>query len=126
MMFAEPEHIEADPVGKLDLLQNVGEALVDIDRLAGRGIAPGLDEGVGAELHEGPRGTTRFARGTRDVRAGCDLMQIVIARNEATRRSTTSFAPSVHLDCCASLAMTIVFDPNAICSSIRQNSEACP
>ena len=62
MMFAEPEHIEADPVGKLDLLQNVGEALVDIDRLAGRGIAPGLDEGVSAELHEGPR-CARFSCG---------------------------------------------------------------
>ncbi len=55
MMFAEPEHIEADTVGKLDLLQNVGEAFVDVDRLAGRGIAPGLDEGVSAKLHERPR-----------------------------------------------------------------------
>ena len=51
MMLAEPEHVEADAVGKLDLLENVGEGLVDIDRLAGRGIAPGLDEGVSAELH---------------------------------------------------------------------------
>ncbi len=53
MMFAEPEHIEADAIGKLDLLEDVREGLVDIDRLAGRGIAPGLDEGVGAELHQG-------------------------------------------------------------------------
>ena len=37
MMFAKPEHIEADAVGELDLLQNIGEALVDIDRLARRG-----------------------------------------------------------------------------------------
>jgi hypothetical protein len=51
MMLAEPEHIEADPIGKLDLLDDLSEGLVDIDRLAGRGIAPGLDECVGAELH---------------------------------------------------------------------------
>ena len=55
MMFAEPEHIEADPVGELDLLDDVGEALVDIDRLAGARIAPRLDEGVSAKLHEMPR-----------------------------------------------------------------------
>ena len=55
MMLAEPEHIEADAIGELDLLDDVSEGLVDIDRLAGRGIAPGLDEGVSAELHEGPR-----------------------------------------------------------------------
>ena len=55
MMFAEPEHIEPDAIGEFDLLDDVGEGLVDIDRLAGRGIAPGLDEGVSAELHEGPR-----------------------------------------------------------------------
>jgi hypothetical protein len=30
---------------------DVGEGFVDVDRLAGRRIAPGLDEGVGAELH---------------------------------------------------------------------------
>jgi hypothetical protein len=53
-MFAEPEHIEPDAIGQFDLLQNVGEALVHVDRLAGRGIAPGLDEGVSAELHERP------------------------------------------------------------------------
>jgi hypothetical protein len=44
MMLAEAEDVEADPVGELDLLQDVGEALVDIDRLAGSRIAPGLDE----------------------------------------------------------------------------------
>jgi hypothetical protein len=55
MMFAEPEHIEADAVGEFDLLDDVSEGLVDIDRLARRGIAPGLDEGVSAELHEGSR-----------------------------------------------------------------------
>ena len=37
MVLAEPEHIEADAVGQLDLLQDIGEAFVDIDRLAGRG-----------------------------------------------------------------------------------------
>ena len=63
MMFAEPEHIEADAIGELDLLEDVGEGLVDVDRLAGRGVAPGLDEGVSAELHEGPRlGALRSAR----------------------------------------------------------------
>ncbi len=61
MMLAEPEHIEADAIGKFDLLDDVSEALVDIDRLAGRGIAPGLDEGVSAKLHESSK-TTRFAR----------------------------------------------------------------
>jgi len=44
MMLAEAKDVEADPVGELDLLQDVGEALVDIDRLAGSRIAPGLDE----------------------------------------------------------------------------------
>jgi hypothetical protein len=52
MMLAEAEDVEADPVSELDLLQDIGEALVDIDRLAGLGIAPGLDESVSAELHE--------------------------------------------------------------------------
>jgi hypothetical protein len=52
MMFAEPEHIEAHAVGKLDLLDDVGEALLDIDRLAGARVAPGLDESVSAKLHE--------------------------------------------------------------------------
>ena len=53
MMFAEAEHVEADAVGELDLLQDVGEALVDIDRHAGSRIAPGLDESVSAELQGG-------------------------------------------------------------------------
>ena len=55
MMFAEPEHIEADAVGEFDLLDDVGEAFIHIDRLAGGGIVPGLDESVSAELHEGSR-----------------------------------------------------------------------
>ena len=55
MMLAEAEHVEADAVGELDLLQDIGETLVDVDRLAGQRIAAGLDERVGAELHEGPR-----------------------------------------------------------------------
>ena len=54
-MLAEAEHVEADPVGKLDLLEHVGEALVDPDRLASPRVAAGLDESVGAELHWGPR-----------------------------------------------------------------------
>ena len=37
MMLAEAEHVEADAVGKLDLLDHISEGLVDIDRLAGRG-----------------------------------------------------------------------------------------
>jgi hypothetical protein len=50
-VFAKPEHVEADSVGELDLVQNVGESLVDVDRFARDGIAPGLDKGVGAKLH---------------------------------------------------------------------------
>ena len=65
MMLAEPEHIEADAIGELDLLDDVSEGLVDIDRLAGRGIAPGLDEGVSAELHESSK--TRALRTARGV-----------------------------------------------------------
>ncbi len=55
VMLAKPEHVEADAIGEFDLLQDIGEALVDVDRLPGRGIAPGLDKGVSAELHQGPR-----------------------------------------------------------------------
>ncbi len=65
MMLAEPKHIEADAIGELDLLDDVGEGLVDIDRLAGRRIAPGLDECISAELHEGldcTRSSTRDAQ----------------------------------------------------------------
>jgi hypothetical protein len=62
MMLAEPEHIEADAIGEFDLLEDVCEGLVDIDRLARRGIAPGLDEGVSAELHKGPRQCASAAR----------------------------------------------------------------
>ena len=66
VVLAEAEHVEADAIGELDLLQHIGEAPVDIDRLARQRIAPGLDEGVSAELHGGlinaiPR------RGARDV-----------------------------------------------------------
>ncbi len=52
-MLAEAEHVEADAVGELDLLQHIGEAPVDIDRLARQRIAAGFDEGVSAELHRG-------------------------------------------------------------------------
>ena len=55
MMLAEPEHVEADAIGEFDLLDDVGEGFVDIDRFAGHGIAPVLDKGVSAELHQGPR-----------------------------------------------------------------------
>ena len=55
VMFAEPEHVEADAVGEFDLLQEIGECLVDIDRFASARVAPGLDEGESAELHEWPR-----------------------------------------------------------------------
>ena len=65
MMFAEPEHIEADAIGKLDLLEDVREGLVDIDRLARRRIAPGLDKGLGAELHEEPSIARLAARDSR-------------------------------------------------------------
>jgi hypothetical protein len=54
-MLAEAEEVETGAVAELDLLEHVGEAFVDVDRLAGHGIAVGLDEGVGAELYEGLR-----------------------------------------------------------------------
>ena len=63
VMLAEAEHVEADPVGELDLLQNVGEAPVDIDRLARLRIAPGLDEGVSAELHRAKASSANSCRG---------------------------------------------------------------
>ena len=56
MMLAETEDVEADPVGELDLLQQIGEALVDVDRFAGQRIAAGFDESVSAELHRRPHG----------------------------------------------------------------------
>ena len=55
MMLAKAEDVEADTIGELDLLQDIGEALVDIDRLARAWVAPGLDERVSAELHGRPR-----------------------------------------------------------------------
>jgi hypothetical protein len=63
MMLAEPEHIEAHAIGELDLLEDVSEGLVDIDWLAGLWIAPGLDEGISAELHESPRQRALFGAG---------------------------------------------------------------
>ena len=51
MMLADAEHVEPDAVGKLDLLHEVGEGLLEPVRLAGQRVAPGLDEGVDAELH---------------------------------------------------------------------------
>ena len=55
MMLTKAEHVEADPIGEFGLLDDVGEALVDVDRLARSRIAPGLDESVDAEFHESPR-----------------------------------------------------------------------
>ena len=55
VMLADPEHVEADAVGELHLLHEVGEGLVDSGGLSRPGIAPGLDEGVDAEFHRGPR-----------------------------------------------------------------------
>jgi hypothetical protein len=52
MVLAPAASVSPDPVGELDLLEDIGEALVDIDRLAGLGIAPGLDESVSAKLHK--------------------------------------------------------------------------
>jgi hypothetical protein len=51
MMLAEPEHVEADAVGELHLLEDIGEGLVNADRLAGLRIAPCLDKSVDAEFH---------------------------------------------------------------------------
>ena len=55
MMLAEAENVEADPIGEFDLLQDVGEAPVEVDRLARPRIAPGFDESIDAKLHERPR-----------------------------------------------------------------------
>ena len=55
VMLAEAEHVEPDPVGELDLLHEIGEGLVETDRLAGRRIEPGLGEGVDAKFHAMPR-----------------------------------------------------------------------
>ena len=52
VVLAEAEDVEPDLIGELDLFQKLGEGLVEIDRLAGRAVEPGLDEGVDAELHE--------------------------------------------------------------------------
>jgi hypothetical protein len=75
MMLAEPEHIEPDAIGEFDLLQNVGEGLVDIDWLVGHRIAPGLDEGVSAKLHQGPRQCALLGAG------GAMLEQIAFGPN---------------------------------------------
>ena len=53
VMFAEPEDLEADAVGELDLLQNIGEGLVDTATGSPvlLRIAPCFDKGVDAEFH---------------------------------------------------------------------------
>ena len=52
MVLAEAKDVEPDLIGELDIFQKVGEGLVEIDRLASRGVEPGLDKGVDAELHQ--------------------------------------------------------------------------
>jgi hypothetical protein len=53
-MFADAEHVEPHAIGDFDLLHKVGEGLVDADRFAGQRVAPGFDESVDAEFHQGP------------------------------------------------------------------------
>jgi GNAT superfamily N-acetyltransferase len=51
-MFADPEDIEADLIGELDLLEKPADPLFGADRPAGLGIGRSLAEAVDAELHE--------------------------------------------------------------------------
>ncbi len=59
MVLAEAEHVESDAVGELDLLQKLGEGLVEVDGLAGLRVEPGLDKGVDAEFHGRPSKETQ-------------------------------------------------------------------
>ncbi len=50
MVLADADHVEADLVGQLDLLEQVGDTSLGRQRRAGRGVGRVLDEGVEAQL----------------------------------------------------------------------------
>ena len=50
-MLADPEDVEADLVGKLDLLHQVAQALARADRLPRAGVRRQLGKGVDPDLH---------------------------------------------------------------------------
>jgi len=50
MVLAHAEHVQADLVGELDLLDEVADALLRADDRAGR-VRRALSEGVDAEFH---------------------------------------------------------------------------
>ncbi len=51
VMLADPEDVETDLVRQLDLLDQVGQSLLDADRAAVARILGDLAEGVDADLH---------------------------------------------------------------------------
>jgi hypothetical protein len=51
MMFADPENVEADLVGKFDLLEQMMHALDRAERETGGRIRDGGSEAVDADLH---------------------------------------------------------------------------
>jgi hypothetical protein len=63
MMFADPEDIKADLIGKLDLLNQVSQPLRRGKRAPGGGIRRILDERVDTEFH---RNLLTWLRGRRE------------------------------------------------------------
>ena len=50
MVLAQPEHVEAQLVGQLDLFQQVADALLGRDEAAGARVGRALGEGVEAKF----------------------------------------------------------------------------
>jgi hypothetical protein len=65
MVLAEAEHVQADLVGELDLLDQVAQALLGADRPARVWVGGQLGEGVDAKFHEGRAGVGKPALDTR-------------------------------------------------------------
>ena len=51
VVLTDAEDVQPDPVGELDLLDEVAQPLLDADQLAGARVGCHLAEGVDAELH---------------------------------------------------------------------------
>ena len=51
VVLADAEHVQADLVGELDLLQEVGQPLLGAGRAAGRRVPQDVAEGVDAQFH---------------------------------------------------------------------------